>query len=414
MNKNQSDQIMKIAIVNSEYPNSTGSGQGGISTYTFEIASALVKKGHQVHVLARKGMKLDQFIYKNIKIHNFDFEHPDYLSRILNRIYPDKIYWEKGQSKSLKRKLLEIFESDGLDIVEIPEYGGMANQCASGLPFPIVINFHTPTEIVDELNNHPATNSRRKLQKFERKALCRASAYRCPSEALRKIVCERFSIPSSKIRIIRNPLFTGPFENIEPVHKSDRIDILFTGRLEYRKGAEVILKSIKNILSLKPDIHITFAGETELGEATGYRMAIERVLDSEERKRVWFLGPISSSQLPLLYKRSDIFILPSLFENYPYSLIEAMAACLPIVASNTGGITELIQHDKNGLLFPPGNPDELVSQIKVFIDNPSTALKLAEQAGYDVRTECSPEDIAEQSVDFYKTVIDNENPLHIK
>ena len=408
---------MKIAIVNSEYPNSAGSGQGGISTYTFEIASALVNKGHQVHVLARKGMVLDHFAYKNIKIHNFDFEQPDYISKILNHIYPEKLYWEKGQSKSLKRKLLEIFECDGLDIAEIPEYGGMANQCTSGLPFQIVINFHTPTEIVDELNNYPATNSRRKLYNFERTALRSASAYRCPSEALKKIVCDRFSIPSSKIRIIRNPLFTGPFENIEPVQKSDRIDVLFTGRLEYRKGAEVILRSIKNILAIKADLHVTFAGETELGEATEYRMAIERVLDSDERKRVWFLGPISSSQLPLLYKRSDIFIFPSLFENYPYSLIEAMAACLPIVASDTGGIKELINHNKNGLLFTPGNSDELVSQIKFLIDNPSTALKLSEQAGYYVRAECSPERVAEQTFDFYKKVIDNklyENPLHIK
>ena len=104
---------------------------------------------------------------------------------------------------------------------------------------------------------------------------------------------------------------------------------------------------------------MTFAGETELGDAYSYRQAIERTLRDSERKRVWFLGPLPIKKLSALYCRSSCFLFPSLFENAPYGLFEAISARLPVIASDSGGVREIIRHKDTGLLFSPDSIDEL-------------------------------------------------------
>ena len=96
---------------------------------------------------------------------------------------------------------------------------------------------------------------------------------------------------------------------------------------------------------------MTFAGETVSDSANNYRTAIERALNQEQRNRIWFLGALQSQALSVLYCRSSVFLFPSIFENAPYALFEAIAAKLPVIASASGGIKEIIDHNRTGLLF---------------------------------------------------------------
>ena len=313
-----------------------------------------------------------------------------------------------GCSKAAFDLVLKLHKKSPLDIVEIPEYNGLASQFFQPLPFSLVIYFHTPTILIEELNLVPVNRQRKKWYAYEKNALRNAIAFKCPSNSLTHRLKAIFSLSPEKIPVIRYPMYTNSFDTIKEKNKSldTRCEILFSGRLERRKGAEIILHAINEVLDIAKHIHITFVGETEMGESASYRQAIERAVSKEKRDRIWFLGPMDREKLALLYRRSDIFLMPSLFDNSPYSLLEAMAAKLPIVCANTGGINEMIHHRKNGLLFSLDNIDEFCSCIKELITKPRLREELAQNAYEYIKKHYCPETVAQQTIEFYETIIE--------
>ena len=104
-------------------------------------------------------------------------------------------------------------------------------------------------------------------------------------------------------------------------------------------------------------------------------------------------------------KNSDIFLMTSLFENSPYTLLEAMSAKLPVVGTDTGGVNEIITHKENGLLFKIDNVQELCYQLKELANTPELLQRLSENAFKFVSQNYNPKTIARETLDFYKTVV---------
>jgi glycosyltransferase involved in cell wall biosynthesis len=407
---------MHIVLVNSEYPSLSGQGQGGIATYTYTMADALRSQGHTVHILLRQGVSEDQ-IPGNCIPAFYTYEPPaGFVKRIQHRFQNDPMHWEEGHTRGLRSKLLKIHAQDKIDIVEIPEFGGAGAACTKPLPFPVVINFHMSSALVDEINGTKPDKNRLTQYSYEEKTVHNASGYRSPSEAILNDVSKRYTIDHKKITVIPNPVSSKPFDAIEKYHTGDlRFHILFTGRLERRKGAELLLKGIKEILTIDDTIHITIAGETESNGTDGYRKAIERVLNQQQRQRIWFLGPVDRSKLFILYCRSSILLAPSLFENAPYSILEAMSAGLPIVASSGGGIPEIITHNTSGLLFENENIDSMVECIRKLYTEREFGALLAENAYNRIKTPIHQKSSQKKLFHFMNQLsISNENCIHIK
>jgi glycosyltransferase involved in cell wall biosynthesis len=399
------DTCMHIVFVNSEYPSETGQGQGGIATYTYTIAGALKSLGHDVHVFLRHGVSADHVPRNCIPIF-YEYEPPTgLLRRIQHRFQNNPRFWEEGLTRGLRSKLLKLNSQDKIDIVEIPEFGGAAYSCTPPLPFPVVINFHMSSMMVDELNGIKPDNGRLAQYNFEEKAIKNGTSYRCPSDAIRRDASKRFNIDMSGISIIPNPVSTQPFDAIGKFHSGDvRFHVLFIGRLERRKGAELLCAGIKDILDIDDHINVTIAGETEMNDADGYRNAIERVLDSQQRQRVWFLGSVDRSNLFILYCRSSLLLAPSLFENAPYSILEAMSAMLPVVASSSGGIPEIVTHEQNGLLFENGDTASMVTCVRTLYEQRELGVRLAENGYNTIKANFSPDGIARKSIAFYESI----------
>lgn len=396
---------MRIALINSEHP--SRGGNGGIATYTYTLANALAAAGNTVHVFVRHGV-CPETLDGNVKIHPFGHAAAPMLLRIVERAF-DKgpLRWEKGCARSCKNELLALHRQEGLDAAELPEYGGLAWALGDIEAFPVVVNFHTPSEMVDQLNKTPLTRDRKRWYRYEGKAFRKASAFRSPSNALKNRICSWYGIPPAAVTVIRNPLSTRPYDQLKKKFAAapDRIDILFAGRLEYRKGIAIIAEYIRDILRMDPRICLTFAGESVIGNAPDYRMRIENSLDDDERRRVFFPGPVKRSDLAVLYCRSSMLLMPSLFENAPFALLEAMAARLPVIAADTGGVAEIIEHGKNGLLFPIDAPKELIARIGEYIRNPTLSRSCADQAYRDLQARHAPEKIAAESIAFYQSLL---------
>ena len=404
---------MHIVLINPEHPSPSGNDHGGIATYTYCMANALAAEHHTVSILARRGTIPDT-LNTAVRFYTVDPLPDRPIKQFRDRFRHSPLVHEEGVSRAMEQKVGEINRRQTVDIVEIPEYSGLAwafIRVRNRNRYRIVIHFHTPSALVDQLNNVIVSKFHRQIHAFEFRALKNAHAYKSPSRAMINEATRLFSIPAESITLVPHPLALELFSRIVRTDNlGGHYQILFVGRLECRKGAELLLQSIDSILNLDPRIQISFAGETLIGNALNYRDAIERSLSETSRGRIWFLGPISRGRLPLLYSRSSLLIIPSLFENAPYTLFEAMAAQLPVVASDGGGMGEIISHGSNGLLFKRGDANSFIACIKEALRDPAAAKKRAGQALCDLGSRHNPHTVALNAIAHYQSIAQKQPP----
>ena len=134
------------------------------------------------------------------------------------------------------------------------------------------------------------------------------------------------------------------------------------GRLTPIKGQKYLLEAAAEISKQKPDMFFVFLGDGELAPE------LSQIVSSLGIKNVMFLG--WRQDVPEVMSTFDIFVLPSLNEGMGKVLVEAMALGKPIVASNVGGIPDLVTHNRNGLLVPPADVEGLAYGINVLLHDP--------------------------------------------
>lgn len=399
---------LKIAIVNSEFSPAAETAHGGIATYSTTLAYYLSTRGHTVHYFSRSTPPPPGELNSDLIYHQYGFTPPSsYAFRLLHYLFPRSYYWELGHARTVSKLLNDLITTRQIDIVEFPEYAGLAYYFKKKHRVPYVVTFHTPSILVDKLNLTEPTPDHLFRYHMEEYTVASADGLKSPSIALQKYAANEYAINEKSIQVIRNPVRFEISGHITPAsYDHKRFDILFSGRFEYRKGAGIILRAIKKILAIAPEITFSIAGETEFKSSENYRHALERSLSSDERKRVWFLGPLSHEHLLPLYRNSSLFLFPSLFENAPYSLFEAMSSGMPIIASDKGGVPEVIKHGENGLLFSPEKPDDLVTQIQTLYTNRELAQELGNNAAKSVRVIFDDESLINEHLQFYRMVLD--------
>jgi alpha-maltose-1-phosphate synthase len=127
--------------------------------------------------------------------------------------------------------------------------------------------------------------------------------------------------------------------------------VLFAGRIDFLKGVSALLISAARVLELISDTIYLIAGECLPGEYTDMVFSLFQNLP-RLKERVRFLGRLPRNRLFQLYHAASVVVVPSIYESFGYVAAEAMAAGTPVIASNTGGLSELIEHGKNGFLVP--------------------------------------------------------------
>jgi len=177
--------------------------------------------------------------------------------------------------------------------------------------------------------------------------------------------------------------------------------LLFFGYLSPYKGPNALIKAMTNILKNVPDVELVFAGkgvmQAEL-EILSKKLSIE--------KNVRFVGFVKDDLKALYYKAADIFVLPSTMstECFPIANLEAMACGIPIVASNIGGIPDIVKNGENGLLVQPEDTEALAKAIIYLLENEEIRKKMG-QDGLKKIIDFSWEIISEQTEKIYNNII---------
>lgn len=178
------------------------------------------------------------------------------------------------------------------------------------------------------------------------------------------------------------------------------VTILFVGRPDKRKG---FLNLLEAFIKLKPDcpnLRLQVVGPFTSKESEIYQKIARHVTGID------FVGYVSPERLPDFYHQADIFCAPSIgFESFGIVLLEAMAAGLPIVASNIAGYRTLLTDGQEGLLIPPGQPDLLAAALRQLLDQPQQRRNMG-RLGQLKASQYSWEQIVDKILEVYRETIE--------
>lgn len=152
--------------------------------------------------------------------------------------------------------------------------------------------------------------------------------------------------------------------------------IFSCGRLNRSKGHDVLLGAVHKMVRSGADVQLTIAGEDEDG-GTGYRQDLEHLIDARGlNNRVRLLGAVPTASVRTELNRAHVFTLASHAEPLGVAIMEAMSMGVPIVATASGGVPELVEDKVSGLLVAPGNPELLAESLLGIMENPNLSLQL--------------------------------------
>jgi glycosyltransferase involved in cell wall biosynthesis len=396
---------MKIALLSYEYPPDTGFG--GIGTYTWYQARALAKLGHDVHVLAGavEPTPLRTTTHDGVVVHRYRAR--GLFMRACAWLDRPQLWWTKNRLEngwSMHAGLRLLLKQHRFDVVEMPECGAEGWRLTRRIGLPTLVRFHSPAAMIMRYYDvRPADV--RYCAAVERVAIRRAGAFSACSRFMAAEAERELGVPRA-IRVIPNGLDLGLFDAADQVDArrlhdlpADRPLVVFTGRMERRKGIELCPQIVTRVLE-RHDAAFVFAGRDLFGYMAN--TLLPQLQHRSLRGSVHFLGSLDLTGVRSLLRQADVYFLPSLWENCPYSCLEAMAAGLAIVSSDQGGMPELIEDGVNGLLAESGNVDAYVAGLGRLLEDGALRRRLGAAARRTVETSFTDVRVAEQSVAGYR------------
>lgn len=194
-------------------------------------------------------------------------------------------------------------------------------------------------------------------------------AFLCPSALMHRYMVAR-GVSLGRLRHL--PTFSP---DLGPVDEDPGTGILFAGRVVQEKGVEVLLRAFN---SIRPaPCRLVIAGSV----SEAYRRHLFQLLDDEQRKHVSIEGPLSRTEVVDRIKNCRIAVHPAIwYENMPNSILEAMSAGKPIIASSIGSLPELVHDGKNGVLVQPGSTTELRDAITQLLSDDRRARSMGAES----------------------------------
>ena len=182
----------------------------------------------------------------------------------------------------------------------------------------------------------------------------------------------------------------------------DSRTIVFIGSIIKRKGIEILINAIVKVKEEVPTIKVVLIG--------GYTSKYYKIIQNKINKlkiedNINFRGTLKSVEIANILSSSSLFVLPSLIDNSPNSLAEAMAVGMPCIASDVGGIPSMIEDGINGLLFKSKDSNELAKKILLVLNNEELSFKLAHNAKKIAYERNHKDNVVAQTINVYESIL---------
>jgi glycogen(starch) synthase len=340
----------------------------GIARYVRQLARGMAASGHHIHVLTC-GHAGD----------TVDFEDGIWVHRITPKSHPlpsimpvPEHIW--NYSATMLAEVRKIALSRPVDAVIAPIWDCEGLGFLLDGKFTLVISLQTTLKHWLESNQYRTTD-RTFVTSFiepmlaaERLLLQRSEGVLAISRAIATEVQQGYTVDFDDKHLAIVPIGLEDWAELDcevvETLPEGALRVLFVGRLEERKGIDVFLDAITQIMPLYPRVLVDIVGNDQLLNQAGatYRcsFADDPAADAI-RERVRFHGEVPDAALRGFYRACDIFVAPSRFESFGLILLEAMMFAKPVIGCRAGGMGEIVEDGESGLLAEPGDAVSLAT-----------------------------------------------------
>jgi glycosyltransferase involved in cell wall biosynthesis len=390
-----SEHQMRIAMFSWETLHSQA--VGGIAAHVTELAAALQRRGHEVHVFTRPG-------YGSGGVSQIQGVWYHYCPHNLNRSFIDEI---QEMCRSFVWHFVQTEDYiGGFDVIHAHDWLASDAAVLIKQARPLhrsVLTMHS-TEY-GRSGNHFWNGTCARIRDHERHATYCADRVIAVSGALKNELMWMYNVPDWKCRVIYNGVPVHNFDGfLDPGAVKRRYGIgpldptvLFSGRLAVQKGPDLLLEAVPGLLRYFPGAKFVFVGE---GHLRGDLERRARQLGAAHATR--FLGYRNGGELPEIYKASDAVCLPSRNEPFGIAALEGWAAGKPVVASRNGGPNEFISQNVTGLKVDP-TPESIGWGLGTLFSNFEWARWMGANGRRAAETRFNWDTIAEQTEQYYQS-----------
>jgi glycosyltransferase involved in cell wall biosynthesis len=228
----------------------------------------------------------------------------------------------------------------------------------------------------------------------------RARAIVCVSTYLREQLLALCVADAARVRVVPQPVHPLFQRAAVSTQRSDTI--LTVARLTRQKGIDTLIDALAILRARGVDARLRIIGDGP------ERAALEQhARDLNVHAHVEFLGALPQAELPAHYARAAVFVLPSIREGMGLVFVEALLCGTPIIATASGGVTDIIRDGETGLLFPERDARALADALERILRDGALAARLAANGAAFVRERFTPERVAAQYIEIYQRAMDN-------
>jgi glycogen synthase len=392
---------MRILMLSWEFPPRM---VGGLGRHVDALTRALVAAGHEVHVVAREHPDAPAHEeVDGIHVVRVDASPPQVG-------FDDFVPWVLAFNTAVLSAASRLAHEHRFDVVHVHDWlvASAGVGVAEAFDLPLVATIHA-TEFGRHQGHLPGPMNRL-IHGIEGWLVDRARHTIVCSTYMRDQVRTLFGTPDERIDVIPNGVAMDAFELPDTevralrarLVEDDAHLVLFAGRLEYEKGVQTVLHALERLSDLVGPVRFLVAG---VGTYSDELRALVDELGLAHRVR--FTGFLEERALRLHYAAADVAVAPSLYEPFGLVAVEAMACGTPVVASDTGGLREIVAGG-HGLVFPPQDADQLADRIAQVLTHPEeTALTVA-RARERIRSLYDWDDVASRTIEVYARVVRSE------
>ena len=365
---------MRIAFISYEFPPETGGG--GIGTYLDQMSRLLAGAGHDVVVFAGA-------------------QETSSVVRIMPSLEVRRISCDG--SIAFRDAVLEDFKAchaeHPFDVIEGCDFDASALQIKRAFPrLPYVVKLHTPRFVIDELQYRQpglaqlarmwigALRNGRRLQigkiresdnaRSELESIRLADEVAAPSKAIGDAAQIWSGVDAERVSVFPLP-FEAPAILLNVPIGPEFHRGTYLGRIESRKGVEDLADAIPMVLKRFPSMRFRFVGRPMFDGKTGlpYDESLKNRLGAAAAN-VEFMGHVPPSEAARALGETDILVAPSHWESFGLVCCEGMAAGRAVIGSSAGGMAEILDHGRCGVLVPPMKPMVLADAIIKLLNHP--------------------------------------------
>ncbi len=363
---------LRLCLLSQDYPSASGETPcGGIAVWTHALAGALAAEGHEVTVVTR-AKSTDPCA---------GFELADaggvWVHRVADR--PARRSGRpSGSSAGLPasvanpalaaaEEVARIAPRRQFDLVMGPLWA-LEPAALVGGPWPVAVSLHTACAQMTGFKPEWSEDYRRahvdRVVAGERRLLAHAPHVLANSRAAARDIAAALELPDLLHRAVVIPHGLPDLaRGVRPAGRDGGVEVLFVGRQERRKGVDVLLDAAPILLQAAPDARLTLVGEEVTGEEPWQEAFLQRHLGAPWLTRVRFEGALPREALLAHYAACDVVVVPSRYESFGLTALEAMIFAKPCVASDAGGLCEVVAGEETGLLVPPNDPAALAAAL---------------------------------------------------